>query len=227
MTRGHFTGILTILFAVGSRLAAQELIPVDQLGRTLTFFYVHPDSSTLKSLIRTLQNSQTAREALPPAPVIGFFTAILLSSSPNRIIVNREFNALNSRFDLFDYALAFGKSQDTIIHWKNRKPDSNDLIWGAYFGTGDTRYLDKLLGETKLIEREDSLVLYMTGASAKWSISSNARQHESIKKYLTQRLPTADEKTKKMLTEILTRSPGDIREEIMNRVEAMKSKTKK
>ena len=101
------------------------------------------------------------------------------------------------------------------------------MIWGGYFGTGDTRYLDKLIGETRLIEREDSLVLFMTGASAKWSLASNARQHESIKNYISQKIPTANEKTKKMLKEILTRAPAEIREEIMKQAEEIKNKTMK
>lgn len=212
---------------LGFRVIAQELIPREQIGRTFTFFYTKSDSVVLKSLIKTLQNSQEARESIPPAPVIGFFTAILLSHSPNREVVYRELNRLTNRYELFDYALAFGKSQDTIVHWKNRKPDSNDLIWGAYFGTGDTRYLDKLVGETKLVTREDSLVLYMTGASAKWSLSSNARQHEQIKQYLTMLAQGTDEGTKKVLTEILTKDPGVIREEIFKKAEEIKSKDKK
>ena len=150
-----------------------------------------------------------------------------MSKSPNKKIVERELKALFNRFELFDYALAFGKSQDTILHWKNRKPDSNDLIWGAYFGTGDTRYLDKLIGETKLIEREDSLVLFMTGASAKWSLASNALLHPSIKNFITEKIPTTDEETKKILVEILALDPGEIRDEIMKKVEEIKIKTKK
>ncbi len=213
-----------LVFTLFSTLAfctkAQTLLSKDQIGTTLTHFYSHPDSGTLKLLINSLQNNQEAREALPAAPIVGFFTAILLSDSPNKNIVKKELNAMTHPFDLFKYALAFGKSKDTIVNWTNRKPDSNDLIWGAYFGTGDHRYLDKLLGETGLMEREDSLVLYMTGASAKWSLASNARQHESIKQYLSQK-ETTNPKTKKMLIDILSQDPATIREEIMKRVSTM------
>jgi len=226
MQRRNITGLVfAILSVISFSPKAQAILSKDQIGTTLTHFYSHPDSGTLKLLINSIQNSQEAREALPSAPIVGFFSAILLSDSPNEKIVKRELSAMHNRFELFDYALLFGKSQDTIFNWTNRKPDSNDLIWGAYFGTGDTRYLDKLLGETVLIEREDSLVLYMTGASAKWSLASNARQHESIKKHLSRKELTADDKTKKMLWEILTKEPGEMRNDIMKRANEIKSKT--
>jgi hypothetical protein len=177
-------------------------------------------------LIRSIQEDQEAREALPSAPVVGFFSAILLSSSPNRKIVEHDLNAIRNRYDLFDYSLYFGKTKDTIYQWTSRKPDTNDLYWGAFYGTGDTRYLDKLIYETRFMAHEDSLSTYMAGASAKWSLATNARQHQSVKNHLLSKEVSADEQTKKMIEEILRQDPELIREEILKKATEIKGRTR-
>ncbi|GAA4056093.1 hypothetical protein GCM10022409_49230 [Hymenobacter glaciei] len=63
-------------------------------------------------------------------------------------------------------------------------PAYNDVAWAAYGATGDTRYLQLVLGNCRYAAERKSLNLYLTGASARWSLCSMAQQDAQVKSYL-------------------------------------------
>lgn len=63
-------------------------------------------------------------------------------------------------------------------------PAYNDVAWAAYGATGDAHYLQKVLDNCHYATERKSLSLYLTGASARWSLCSMAQQDTQVKNYL-------------------------------------------
>jgi hypothetical protein len=59
------------------------------------------------------------------------------------------------------------------------------MYWSSYFASGNTQYLDNLINTAMNYkdERKD-LTLFLAGQSALWSLSSNSRQYNTVKKYI-------------------------------------------
>lgn len=214
---------LALTFVLSENLRAQETLPLDELSQKLTFFYENPDSTTLKRIVHTLSAIE-AQEKVPPTAAISFCTSILLSRNSNSVVLNRELKKNASTNQLFSVILALGTTRDTLVNWHMHSPDVNDMMWGAYFGTGNSKYLERLISELKYVDREDSLVLFLTGNSAKWSLCSNARQHNAIDKYIRTKVNTAPGNLKTLLAEILSKEPSTMRDEFTARLKVMKEK---
>jgi hypothetical protein len=90
----------------------------------------------------------------------------------------------------------------------------NDLYWGAFFASGNPMYVKKLLELVPFADERNDFNLWATGASAKWSLASNARQHTLVVTILEGEKKTADKRTKDIIAELLTREPALIKQEM-------------
>ena len=63
-------------------------------------------------------------------------------------------------------------------------PALNDMNWASYFATGNSRYLDNLLGYTQYYNERRNLTLFLTAGSAMWSLAANAGQYPAVHAYL-------------------------------------------
>jgi hypothetical protein len=71
-------------------------------------------------------------------------------------------------------------------------PPHNDYLWGAFFATGQPRYLDSLVAQCRYLnvphpDANYRQLFFFTGQSAVWSLKANARQDSTVAAYL--RLP--------------------------------------
>lgn len=76
----------------------------------------------------------------------------------------------------------------------------NDRNWASYFATGNLKYYDNIIANVPYENERTDLSLFLAGASAKWSLCSNAKQDELVKKYLTG-LKDKNENSKEILQE--------------------------
>jgi hypothetical protein len=135
-----------------------------------------------------------------------------------------ELDPFKNKNNVFSFILQLGQTRDTLAHWKNHGPEENDMMWAAYFGTGEPKYLDRLISETKFANREDSLNLLFAATSAKWSLCSNARQHPAIDQYLRKQVTAVDAQTKQVLEEILSQEPQYFKEKMVAQIQDMKKR---
>ncbi|MHB1233909.1 MAG: hypothetical protein ACYCZQ_15190 [Burkholderiales bacterium] len=89
----------------------------------------------------------------------------------------------------------------------------NDIFWGAFFASGDISYVDKIIAQLKYIDERKDIGLFLTAASAKWSLSSNSRNHPIIKTRLEAIKRDDDDKLRIVVEEILTKTPEQIQGE--------------
>jgi hypothetical protein len=216
--------LIYLIPVLSGNLKAQETLSPNELNQKLTYFYQNPDSTTLKKIVLSMFENSEVKEKFPPTAVVAFCTSILLSRDPNSIVLGRELKKYASKNQLSAVILSLGNTRDTLVNWPYHSPETNDMMWASYFGTGNSKYLERLVSELQYINREDSLVLFLAGGSAKWSLSSNAKQHETIDRFLRSKLTSAPENLRATLTEILTEEPSTIREEFTARLKEMRKK---
>lgn len=217
LTLGWF---IIICISVG----AQQTLSKESLNEGMTYFYENPDTAKLRSILVTIRTDKQVRESIPPTVAIGFFTGILLSHNEHSQVVKQDLTRHRTESQIFETILYLGATHDTLVNLQDHSAEINDIMWAAYFGTGETKYLDRLITETQFANRQDSLNLFFAGTSAIWSLSSNARQHKSIDSHLRSRLLTSDSNTKALLTEILNTDPSVFRERTVAQIKEMKEK---
>ncbi len=96
---------------------------------------------------------------------------------------------------------------DTLYSQTKISTSLNDMNWSSFFATGNTKYLDNIVSHIPYAENRSDLNLFLTGATAKWSLSSNTIQHDAVSKHLNS---LKDKNT--LLKEILEKDPQYFRE---------------
>ena len=71
----------------------------------------------------------------------------------------------------------------------------NDMYWGAFFATGRTVFLQKLVDQLRYVEEREDEALFLAGATAKWSLASNAQSHDLVRWILKSQTLTTDQRT--------------------------------
>ncbi len=69
----------------------------------------------------------------------------------------------------------------SVLTMKGASPDDLDVLWAAFFATGDNQHLDRLADAAA---SSDNALL---ADAAKWSLNSNYRQHPAVQQYFDQR----------------------------------------
>jgi|GEM_PF-1527208 len=70
---------------------------------------------------------------------------------------------------------------ESVLAMKVASPDDLDVLWAAFFATGDSQHLDRLADAA--VSSSNALIT----DAAKWSLNSNYRQHPAVTQYFDQR----------------------------------------
>jgi hypothetical protein len=204
---------------------AQRIIPPKQISTELQSFFQHPSGELLTEIITSLDTDTSFMSKTDGhPPIIGFLT-VALSKYENQGNFYKELsNKLKNIQDLVQYCLMLSQSKDTILNWAGHNASINDLRWGAFFASGDSRYLSKLVSEMEYCDRDDSLMLFLAGSSAKWSLCANARQYPEVKRYLENAKDTSSKSLRPHIEEALSSSPSDIKDKMIEVLKLFKRK---
>ena len=84
------------------------------------------------------------------------------------------------------------------------KPERLDMLWASYFASGKSAYVERIATALELAHAEEktleSAVIYR---AARWSLTSNAQQHEAIRKILENLLAQSSSHVREELDAIL------------------------
>lgn len=190
----------------------------DDLDFQMSNFYKNRNDSLIIPLMIAVDNSDLLEKESFRVPTIGFFTTLFSNTQIAKEEIDQAIEDLENK-DLFEFCFNLSITTDTILNWDDHSASVNDLLWAAYFASGDTRFLKRLVYEMEYCNSKESISLLLTGGSAKWSIGSNARQHESVKTYLKSLMKDLPKGLKTHLKEALKIDPEELQE---NMVEAIK-----
>lgn len=128
-------------------------------------------------------------------------------------------NTAESR-KLMDAAKSEWKSdemRDLIVRIEKQKPDNIlsapvkdparlDMLWGTFLATGKAEPVKKIISVLHLAEDGHDMELIL-GSAAKWSLTSNARQHKRVSEICEEEAKKSTEPTKRLL-ETVVREAG-------------------
>lgn len=219
--------VLLLVLSLTSICFAQSASPQKNIGLEMQGFYQHPSPDLVIDIIKNIDGTKDfLSKSTSVFPYIGFMT-VAFSKYPDKYEEFYKFsNGLNDSKELVQYCLKLSKIRDTVLNWQGHEPGINDLVWSGFFASGDTRYLDRLVSEMKYCDRKDSLKLFLTGISAKWSLCANAISYPLVKEYLEQTLEKGPPELKAHIKELLNTTPDVITEQMREGIREIKNNEK-
>lgn len=204
--------ILMFSAALASASNLESIEYSSDFDRFTHHYYKEPNPDLVDDAIRYASEAGVFQKKSAIPPLSGFFSeifrqnpaqmkawlAVIKQQDETTRRVLESASATNPRVDIHDYSPS---------------PQMNDLCWGAFFASGRLEYLNRILENLQYLEERADIKLYLTGASAKWSLASNALGHALIRETIRANLSKATAARKKVLEEILTRSPAEIEAE--------------
>jgi hypothetical protein len=195
--------------------ATSLALTVEDFIRWDTFYYVHPEPERTVSAIAFMQeNELLAREpTLVTAVSLGqifrqnperievwyreigdrgvrsnrvIWEALWWSSTdPARQILKSEAEKHAGSEDGRWLAYAAAKFPPDFVTVKISSPEILDALWGAFFATGDDRYVRRIIDVLEFAEPNVSGIEVdaadlLLGSAAKWSLTSNASIHPEV-----------------------------------------------
>lgn len=183
----------------------------------LQTYYLHRDKDLVEKTIEMLNSPGIEYKRFEPL-LTGFYGA-LFSLDP---VVKKSFSSNFDRLTNPDFKNLFiylnNSNIDSIYSKTPKSPEYNDMNWASFFATGDTKFLDKIIANVPYAEERVDRNLFLTGASAKWSLSSNARQDKRVKEHLD------GLRENKSIREILDKHPQEFRQEMIDIIKAQRAK---
>lgn len=201
--------ILILVLGVSPALAASP--PKPDYAQWMTYYYLHRDTAHMGDFLEWLQDSQLLEKKKNAVePVKGFLAAVFSENRTKAVgwVKGRAFTGGTA--EALAYALWMsgnGKSVAGILaavpDYVNtpppellsatlKNPSDLDRMWGAFFATGNTEYVGKVVDvlDEAMNLTGDGMKDMATRASAAWSLSSNMQQHELVRRKLQEERKT-------------------------------------
>ncbi|WP_316828154.1 hypothetical protein [Pedobacter miscanthi] len=205
--------VLTIFFVaialLWSKISFAQNIDRD-FGQILQAYYLYKDKDVVAKAIDFVNNTPMEYNKLSPI-ITGFFGAAFLNDG----VLKKDFTSNINRVQKTEFkqlfVFLFSLNTDTLYSQTNISASLNDMNWSSFFATGNTKYLDNIISHIPYSENRTDVNLFLAGATAKWSLCSNSRQHDAVSRYLN----SLKDKNP-LLKEILENEPQYFREVMIN-----------
>lgn len=176
-------------------------------------YFRTPRPEMIADALQWFSESSFARQENSWSGYQGFFAEVFANNPDRlgewqRIIVDMPRNVRSVLADAVQLAEAGGPQSMKVI-----SPSTNDLYWGAYFASGNQVYVELLADRLKYLPERSDRNLYLTGATAKWSLSANARVHDEVRAALKSIRAGFDPKIGAEIDDLLDKQPEQIRKE--------------
>ena len=180
-------------------------------------YYVEPHPELVGAAIDYLGASGILKKGAAVPPAVAFFVEVF-ARNPARVaewtaVIERQPDEVRTALRR---AVALSSNPKTLLDGEPPSPRRNDICWGAFFGSGDGAYLTRLMDELRHMNERDDLNLFMTAASAKWSLASNARSHPVVRAAVKTAREAATGPLAVQLDDVLSKAPGQIQQEMIS-----------
>jgi hypothetical protein len=204
---------LVLLVKPGASQEAPSFRTLDAVTSFIQTYYQNPRPELIAGLFGALHSTGLTQRPNAVPPQIGFFSEVF-AANPARMA---EWQALVAKQEastrqLLYQAIAISKAGGVLTIDGHSAP-LNDMYWGAFFASGRTAFLQKLVDQLRYCEERDDEALFLAGATAKWSLASNAQSHPVVRATLEGQTLTADQRTRALIAELLREGPAQVKQE--------------
>ncbi|MDR2016358.1 MAG: hypothetical protein LBP90_01945 [Burkholderiales bacterium] len=198
-----------------------------EISDWMIFYYKNPRPESVIPMVKKMNDVKACRDGAI-FPMAAFFSVLFEESKGLAEEVVREVkNYPEKEKRCYGFALALSQLPNKKMlfnelsvneEWikkaieRDRKPLLNilpitaaalDTYWGAFFASGDIRYVEKVISALPYLETKGDTDKLLVGAAAKWSLTSNAYQHEKVLNVCKEASKTAEPAVKKVLDDVI------------------------
>jgi hypothetical protein len=210
-------------FTVAPAAKVTEIAGLAALQQWIDGYYYAPHPDLVLSAIRYMERAGFPATDDQANPLIGFFSEVFASNP----MLAQQWKAAAAEASgrtrqVLDTSFRNAQNLATLTSFDPQKadPGQNDVCWGAYFASGKDVYVLALVQRLAYLSERKSLQLYLTAASAQWSLSSNLRQHVSVRRILDGARLKASPEVRAAIEEAVEKDPGAIQESTTNTIRA-------
>ena len=207
--------VLLTPLLLGRTAAAQDtpqFHTLDDVSSFIQTYYQQPHPEHIGDLIRSFSSVGLAQRPHAAPPLIAFLAEVF-AANPSRMA---EWRAIpiedQTARQLVGQALNLSK-YGGVMSRTGHSAELNDMYWGAFFATGNTAYLQKLVDQLHYYDEREDEALFLVGATAKWSLASNARSHPIVRSTLTGNTLSTDQRTRDIAIQLLAQDPAQVKQE--------------
>ena len=197
----------------------------DDFSQFLTYYYLNPQPDLIDKAINYASSAGMCGKPSVAPPLIGFFTEVFSANKEKlsqwQTVIDKQDASTKSVMTL---AMKLSVDPLQIIEFKPLTPESNDMCCGAFFASGKAVYIKALVDKLSYMSERKDIAVYSTAASAKWSLSSNARMHPAVLKELQRLKAEAKPEISKQLEEAISQEPNLIKQETTEVLKAQHQK---
>lgn len=158
-------------------------------------YYEHPDPSRIPALLQSLARAGKLSGRLENLAVLSFVAHCIRQHPDNWREWLQPFpNALSDTAAGLCFALRLSgndcpegicfaqhvmeKRPPELLQDPVDAPELLDMLWGAFFATGDAQYVRRIMEALELVGDMRAVVVK---ATARWSLTSNVQQHPRVR----------------------------------------------
>ncbi len=187
-------------------------------------FYFDPRPELIDSALRYVSSSEITLKKSAEAPLIMSFSCMF----------SRYDTANNEKWkstinDLTEPAKSLltksiNNTPVELLATIDESPAKNDMNWACFFATGDILYFNNIAANLKYLDERKDLNRYLTAASAKWSLASNAKRHMSVRMAIEDMKSRGVPEIRLVAEDMLTKDPRIFLEEMKSVVKVQRDK---
>ncbi len=212
--------VWAFLLLTSIHIYSAELEEKSNLDEFINSYYMQPKPQDAVKFLK-IYSAFAADSPNGQAPLNVFFTRIL-QDNPN--LKNGFSKVINSAPENAKAALIviLRADHERLLAEFPPSPGRNDALWGSFFSTGNDKYLQELFMAAERGMDLKSLNEYLIGASAQWSICSNAKNHKQIRQFL--KTKSGNLKDKNLAESLLSGDPGEYRAKMIATIRKQREK---
>ena len=184
-------------------------------------YYLHPQPDRIAEVIDALSSTGFVKPT-NESVAIGFFSEVF-AANPNRV---PEWQIHISKQDdrtkaILERAFSVSKTGG-LFNNIGHSAQLNDGWWAGFFASGNPKFIDKLIEQLQYCDDRSDEMLFFVGATAKWSLASNARTNPLVRSTAENAKTTASARQRELINEVLNKDPALIKEEIKEIVQTQR-----
>ena len=209
----YFLFVIVFLI-VSTMLQAQDSLFMFQFSKRLQNYFVDPSFEKLKDLALEFKEIPAFKEPANQPGSMGFFYAAFKKTKDKtalKILIEKDC----ADNELLVKAYLESKSKENILIIDTHHPELNDFYWGAFLGSGERQYVERITFELENMQDRINADLYSAAASAKWLLCINAQKFTLVRQYLEEIKKSASPRVKEEIESLLSMEPLEISNEMI------------
>lgn len=222
--------------------AADDFADSDVLARWITYYYLEPKPDQVADAIHAASSKGFIREGKKAPSFFGFVAGVIsnnhsmaeaiaegLTSLPEvdqqvlilgvwystyedgKPLLERLSKSMPNSGAVIDQLLASGRPSLLELPLE-QGPWVLDALWGNFMATGDDAPVIKIISALPWINVRGDTSRLMVGGAARWSLISNAIQHERVLAICRDALMSQPEEVAEVLREVIAEAERDMKE---------------